>query len=111
MTAKNGNGKKNEEQTPDKPTTLMRRFIIVRTDDPTGMSGTGVIGEGIQFTNGSCAYRFVKTDFVIESFAPNVHSIEALHSHLFQDPTEIVWIDDKFTPLKDDEEEEEVEDE
>lgn len=97
---------KPEEPASNEPITLMRRFVIVRTNDPQGMSGTGVVGEGIQLTNGSCAYRFMNTEFVIESFAPNVHSIEALHSHLFKEPTEIIWVDDKTTPLGNVEEEE-----
>lgn len=91
--------KQQEEEAPNEPITLMRRFVIVRTNDPQGMSGTGIVGEGVQLTNGSCAYRFMNTEFVIESFAPNVHSIEALHSHLFKEPTEIVWVDDKTTVL------------
>lgn len=75
--------------------TIMRRFHIVREDDPNGMSGVGIVGEGVQFTDGTCAYRFINTEFRIESIADNIHQVEALHSHLFKDPTRIEWIDPK----------------
>lgn len=32
-----------------------RRFHLVRDDDETGISGTGVVAEGIEFSNGMCA--------------------------------------------------------
>lgn len=36
----------------------MRRFLLVRHEDITGVSGTGVVAEGVEFTDGSVAVRW-----------------------------------------------------
>ncbi len=37
----------------------MRRFVLVRYDDPSGVSGTGVVAHGVEFCDGSVALRWV----------------------------------------------------
>lgn len=36
----------------------MRRFWLVRSDDPSGVSGTGTVAEGVEFTDGSVSLRW-----------------------------------------------------
>lgn len=39
----------------------MRRFLLQRIEDESGVSGSGFVAEGIQFTNGLCSltWRYV----------------------------------------------------
>ena len=42
-----------------KPKTAMRRFILRRTEDVSGTSGTGVVAEGCLFSTGFCALTWL----------------------------------------------------
>ena len=37
----------------------MRMFSVVRTEDVSGVSGTGKVAEGVEFTDGSVAMRWL----------------------------------------------------
>lgn len=37
---------------------MIRRFELHRDIDHTGVSGTGVVAEGVQFTDGTCTLRW-----------------------------------------------------
>lgn len=37
----------------------MKRFVLNRHVDVSGTSGTGIIAEGIMFTNGKCAIQWL----------------------------------------------------
>lgn len=37
---------------------MMRRFELHRDTDHTGVSGIGVVAEGVQFSDGVCALRW-----------------------------------------------------
>jgi len=78
---------------PEKPVTLMRRFVLMRDSDPSGMSGVGVIAEGCQWTDGSVYMKWLKTDFKTETRFENIASVENLHSHAGAEPTYVVWVD------------------
>ena len=68
----------------------MRRFYLVRMEDPSGISGTGRVAEGLEFDNGSVAMCWLTKYHIIET-APNAHTIEAVHGHGGR--THIEWID------------------
>ena len=38
---------------------MMRRFELVRHADPSGVSGTGVVASGVQFTDGTLDLRWI----------------------------------------------------
>lgn len=68
----------------------MRMFYLVRKEDPTGISGTGVVAEGIEFSDRTVALRWVASvsDEAWEKgvrpttvFHENIKSVEALHGH------------------------------
>lgn len=69
----------------------MRTFVLIRREDVTGLSGTGVVAEGIEFSDGTVAMRWLQ-DGVSEFHAErgvrpttvvheNITSVEALHGH------------------------------
>jgi hypothetical protein len=77
----------------------MRRFKLLRTSDVSGVSGTGTVAEGAQFSNGQCVMRW----FGIRSSIGIYKSIEdliAIHDHSgteHEGKNRIIWLDDKET--------------
>lgn len=80
----------------------MRRFHLVRDADVTGVSGTGIVAEGVAYSDGTVALRWLDagvsqanrergvrpTTVVHESVA----SVIALHGH--GGATHVAWIDE-----------------
>lgn len=58
----------------------MRRFELHRDVDATGISGTGVVAQGVVFDDGHCAMRWLPgvTSTVIYDCLADV---EAIHGH------------------------------
>jgi hypothetical protein len=68
----------------------MRRFYLYRSVDVTVVSGTGVIAEGIEFTNGWVVLRWISsTPSVI--FYTDVADMLKVHGH--HGLTTIQWVD------------------
>lgn len=68
----------------------MRRFNLVRREDVSGVSGTGIVAQGIEFDNGKASMCWLGTYHTIEN-ADNIHVIERIHGH--DGRTTISWID------------------
>lgn len=68
----------------------MRAFNLVRTKDPSGVSGTGVVAEGVQFSDGSVALRWVVGEHHSTAVWPDIDSVEAIHGH--GGLTVVVWV-------------------
>jgi hypothetical protein len=64
-------------------------FLLVRDVDVTGVSGTGVVAEGIQFTNGKCALSWW-SDIQSIGIYNGIQDIIAIHGH--GGSTRIEWI-------------------
>lgn len=62
------------------PSKGLRRFLLVRDDDKTGMSGTGVVAEGIEFSDGSCVMRWL-TPVGSTCVYPSAKAVEYIHGH------------------------------
>lgn len=69
----------------------MRRFKLHRDEDVNGMSGTGVVVEGVEFTNGSVAYQWLTT-WRTTTFADSIEIVERVHGH--DGKTRVVWLDE-----------------
>lgn len=57
-----------------------RTFKPVRQEDETGISGVGVVAEGIEFSNGMCALCWLTAMHSVAVY-PNVRQLEAIHGH------------------------------
>ncbi|MER5253062.1 MULTISPECIES: hypothetical protein [unclassified Streptomyces] len=68
-----------------------RRFMMVRDIDETGVSGVGVIVEGIEFTDGTVALRWL-TETTSTAIYASMDDVETIHGHGGR--TRIVWIDE-----------------
>lgn len=68
----------------------MRRFHLQRTEDLSGKSGTGVVAQGVQFDDGSCAMRWL-TDTASTAVYASAADVETIHGH--EGRTRLVWLD------------------
>jgi hypothetical protein len=69
----------------------LRRFLLRRASDPTGVSGAGVIALGVQFPNGVCVLQWAPPAMSVVIHA-SAAEIESIHGHGGQTPRE--WIDE-----------------
>jgi hypothetical protein len=69
----------------------MRRFYLVRADDVSGVSGLGVVAEGVVFGDGSVELRW-RTEYGGRESWPNLKKCAQCHGH--GDRTKVVWIDE-----------------
>ena len=86
---------KNIEDKPEIATAKqsnMRPFVLVRTDDETGTSGTGIVAEGVEFSNGQVAMHWLSQMETVSIYA-NLKVVEVLHGH--EDRTKIVFPDEQ----------------
>lgn len=67
-----------------------RRFELHRHEDETGISGTGVIADGVRWPDGTAALRW-RTKFKSHGVYDSMGDVEAIHGH--EGKTQIVWID------------------
>lgn len=70
----------------------MRRFLLVRKEDVSGVSGTGNVAEGVEFHDGQCVLSWFGQHHTIE-VSPGVETIIAIHGH--EGRTWIEYIDPK----------------
>jgi hypothetical protein len=68
----------------------MRIFELVRHEDVTGLSGTGVIAEVAEFTDGTVAVRWV-TEHRSTAIWPSVEDMLAVHGHGGLTRLETAW--------------------
>ena len=72
-------------------TTDFRRFLLVRYDDESGVSGTGVVAEGVQFSTGRCVLAWV-TRFRSLAIYNSIDEIREIHGH--DGKTHVSWLDE-----------------
>lgn len=58
----------------------MRLFKLQRNEDESGVSGTGVVAEGVEFSNGMCAITWL-TPYRCVNVYENIKTLETVHSH------------------------------
>jgi hypothetical protein len=68
----------------------MKKFYLNRIEDESGVSGTGRVAEGVQFSNGKCAISWL-TNFTSVAVYDSIYDVIAIHGH--QGKTQIVWVD------------------
>lgn len=69
----------------------MRRFILLRQEDVSGVSGTGCVAEGAQFTDGTVALRWIVGEHRSTVLWESMESVEAIHGH--DGRTQVIWLD------------------
>lgn len=69
-----------------------RRFVLKRHADVTGVSGIGIVAEGVEFSDGTVALRWTSawpTSVVFHD--KGIEAVEAIHGH--NGATEIAYLD------------------
>ena len=69
----------------------LTRFVLYRTEDETGISGEGIVAEGVEFETGECAMSWL-TSFRSIAIYPSAAELTAIHGH--DGRTKIVWCTD-----------------
>jgi hypothetical protein len=69
---------------------MQRRFVFIRDEDETGISGEGLVVEGVQYSDGHCAYRWM-TEHQTDQLAEDIERLHAIHGHGGR--TRIVFLD------------------
>lgn len=82
-------------QEKDYTNNKFRKFYLRRDVDITGNSGTGIVCEGVQFSDGSCVIHWDKTTNALEISSSVIYSciadVEKVHGH--NGSTVVVWED------------------
>jgi hypothetical protein len=58
----------------------MKTFKLLRNEDASGISGTGFVAEGIEFTSGECAMSWL-TEHRSIAIYPNMATLVNIHGH------------------------------
>ena len=60
----------------------VRTFQLYRREDETGISGTGIVAEGVEFSDGACAMRWCTVGAPVSTaIYDNAGHVEAIHGH------------------------------
>lgn len=70
----------------------IRTFHLERTTDVSGVSGTGAVAEGVEFTDGTCVVRWISATPSTNIY-PNRKQVDLVHGH--HGSTKIVWHDEE----------------
>lgn len=73
----------------------IRTFVLQRKEDETGISGTGVVAEGVLFSTGRVVLNWV-TGYSSVGVYDNLEQMIAIHGH--GGKTVVEWVED-WLPL------------
>ena len=75
------------------PEPAFRRFELVREEDVSGVSGTGVVAHGVQFPGGSVVLRWDSGNVPASlTMHVDIAAVIAIHGH--EGRTTVEWLDD-----------------
>lgn len=77
---------------PTVKTSTARLFVLDRKVDATGTSGTGIVAEGVRFSNGKVALHWL-SHFGAVNVYDSMEVCEALHGH--GGNTVVVWANER----------------
>lgn len=72
----------------------VRLFKLVRDEDVSGVSGTGVVAIGTEYVSGMVSLSFISPYPHINVYA-NLHVLEQVHGH--DGKTKVVFLDENST--------------
>lgn len=71
--------------------TLPRRFQLHRDTDVSGVSGTGIVADGVMWTDGTASIRWRSEHASVVFWDRGMESVDKIHGH--GGATRVVWID------------------
>lgn len=81
-----------------------RRFLLVRNTDVTGVSGTGHVAEGIEYSDGVCSMHWVVPPAQSTTVYKSIEDVVSIHGH--NGSTQVLFLDsgESETPAEPEEE-------
>lgn len=76
----------------------MRRFVLARHRDPSGISGTGIVAEGVEWRGGTANLHWVTEHETFTHWPGGIDAILAVHGH--GGSTVCRWLDDEEPPAE-----------
>ena len=67
----------------------MRQFVLYRHEDESGVSGTGIVAEGVEFSNGKCAMSWCRRVSSVAMY-DSIRELELIHGH--SGKSEVIWV-------------------
>jgi hypothetical protein len=67
--------------------------VTIRTEDVSGISGVGVVAEGVQFSDGTCVLRWL-TQHTSTAIYASMADLITIHGH--NGATQVRWIDEEL---------------
>lgn len=61
-------------------TSAPRLFVLDRRADPSGVSGTGIVADGVEWPDGTCAVRW-RTEHKSTTVYDSIAAVHAIHGH------------------------------
>jgi hypothetical protein len=71
-----------------------RLFVLYRDEDDSGVSGTGNVAEGVEFSNGKCVLCWI-TQYRSVAVYDSIRELISIHGH--DGKTKVVWDDDDLS--------------
>lgn len=68
----------------------MKTFRLVRNEDISGVSGTGVVAEGVEFVNGMVALSWFGSHSCVNTYT-SMRTVVEIHGH--EGATKVEWTD------------------
>ena len=69
----------------------MKRFQLQRDEDVSGVSGTGLVAEGVEFSDGTVVLRWMAGEHHSTVVWQSITSLKVIHGH--DGRTTIHWVD------------------
>jgi hypothetical protein len=66
----------------------MKCFVLNRTEDISGSSGTGIVAEGVEFSDGTVALRWL-TSHTSTAIYDSMSDLTTIHGH--NGTTQVLW--------------------
>jgi hypothetical protein len=79
--------------------TSMKNFYLYRLVDKSEISGTGIVAEGVVFSNKKCALTWLSA-FPSVTIFDDIEALRAVHGH--EGLTQIVFEEDVMQPVRTD---------
>lgn len=74
------------------PEIRFRRFVLQRNEDVTGVSGTGIVAEGVEFSDGVVVLHWISQwPSSVVHYDRGMESVIHVHGH--GGKTNIVWLE------------------
>ncbi|AKQ08372.1 hypothetical protein PQE66_gp057 [Bacillus phage PBC2] len=59
----------------------LREYYLERNEDFSGVSGTGIVAEGVVMPSGKCVHEWSQSYVTSHNIYPNINAVQHIHGH------------------------------